>query len=289
VKQTWVNSDPTKPLDQNRLNYMEAGIYTAAATADSANSAFTALTTGGGRLSEESLAVEFAKKPNVILWDGEQYPEPAEAGPNIFVGPEDPGLLMGEGDVWANASATTVSAVVAEVESPSSDLNSAVQAAAVPRVFIPARDLAPIDNRPPSFSNLSASTNNSAGVAAWFFDDASTEVVGTVIATPAGWSGARARLFWSHTVATPSGSVRWLVRCSPFADAADMAAGGTAVAGTSEAPVTRYVKELLIPNVATVDPAGGMLRVSVARVGGDAADTFTGDAALIGVQIERTA
>jgi hypothetical protein len=53
VKQTWVNSDPTKPLDQNRLNYMEAGIEAAASTADEAAEAI------GDRLSDAALTANY--------------------------------------------------------------------------------------------------------------------------------------------------------------------------------------------------------------------------------------
>lgn len=39
TKQTWVNNDPSRPLDQSRLNHVEDGLFIAAATADSAAAA----------------------------------------------------------------------------------------------------------------------------------------------------------------------------------------------------------------------------------------------------------
>jgi hypothetical protein len=57
TKQTWVNNDPSKPLGDTRLNHMEDGIFTAAATADSAAGGVTSLNTltTSGRLGETAL------------------------------------------------------------------------------------------------------------------------------------------------------------------------------------------------------------------------------------------
>jgi hypothetical protein len=57
-KQTWVNDDPSKPINATRLTHIEDGIFTAAATADSAAGGVTTLNAlvESGRLSETAIS-----------------------------------------------------------------------------------------------------------------------------------------------------------------------------------------------------------------------------------------
>jgi hypothetical protein len=75
TKQTWVNNDPSKPLDANRLTHVEDGLFIAAATADSAAAASLAAATAAaaaqGTADAAQVAAALDADTAALVADGE--------------------------------------------------------------------------------------------------------------------------------------------------------------------------------------------------------------------------
>jgi hypothetical protein len=148
----------------------------------------------------------------------------------------------------------------------------------------------PRDNQPPSSGFATLDTRNS--IAILDFDDASTEgsiYVGVIPEAAVLTSGIIVSLRWMATTAT-SGNVRWSVsfeRCNTDldTDSFDTATAATATTnGTSGIVTVTDITCTSIDSLAALD----LYRVRVQRLGGDGADTMTGDAELVAVEL-RTA
>jgi hypothetical protein len=150
------------------------------------------------------------------------------------------------------------------------------------------------DNQPPATSFATLDTRNSSNsIAVLDFDDASTESAVFVGIMPEGaslGSGLIVNLDFMATAAT-SGNVRWSVafeRCNTDlnADSFDTATAATvATSGTSGIVTAGSITCTAIDGIT----AGDLFRLRVQRLGADAADTMTGDAELIAVEVRSAA
>jgi hypothetical protein len=146
-------------------------------------------------------------------------------------------------------------------------------------------------NQPTATSFATLDTRNS--IAVLDFDDASTESAVFVGIMPEGaslGSGLIVNLDFMATTAT-SGNVRWSVafeRCNTDldSDSFDTATAATvATSGTSGIVAVGSITCTAIDGIT----AGDLFRLRVQRIGGDGADSMSGDAELVAVEIRSAA
>lgn len=149
----------------------------------------------------------------------------------------------------------------------------------------------PLDNQPPATNFATLDTRNS--IAVLDFDAATAEGAVFVGVIPQGatlTSGIKARIFWAATSAT-SGDVRWSVEFEKYgtdidSDSFDTATTATTTtSGTSGIVVVTEITATAIDSLA----AGDQFRVRIKRDAANAADTMTGDAELVAVEIQQVA
>jgi hypothetical protein len=147
------------------------------------------------------------------------------------------------------------------------------------------------DNQPTATAFATLDTRNS--IAVLDFDDASTESAVFVGIMPEGavlTSGLIVNLDFMATTAT-SGNVRWSVafeRCTTDldSDSFDTATAATvATSGTSGIVAVGAITCTAIDGIT----AGDLFRLRVQRIGGDAADTASGDIELVAVELRSAA
>jgi hypothetical protein len=151
------------------------------------------------------------------------------------------------------------------------------------------RQWTPLDNQPPASDFATLDTRNSRAVLD--FTDAATRGAVFVGVIPEGAtlaSGLIVSLRWMATSAT-SGSVRWSVaweRCNTDLDSDSF---DTATAATGAANGTSGIITVTDITCTTIDglTAGDLFRLRVQRLGADGADTMTGDAELVAVEIRE--
>jgi hypothetical protein len=147
------------------------------------------------------------------------------------------------------------------------------------------------DNQPPATAFATLDTRNS--IAVLDFDDAATEsavFVGILPEAADVSSGLIVSLRWMATTAT-SGDVRWSVAWEKSntdldSDSFDTATAATATTNGTSGIVT--VTNITCTNIDSL-AAGDLFRLRVQRIGGDAADTMTGDAELVAVEVRSAA
>jgi hypothetical protein len=147
------------------------------------------------------------------------------------------------------------------------------------------------DNQPAATAFATLDTRNS--IAVLDFDDAATEsavFVGILPEAAALGSGLIVSLRWMATTAT-SGDVRWSVAWEKSNTDLDSDSFDTATAATATANGTSGIVTVTNITCTTIDSlaAGDLFRLRVQRVGGDGADTMTGDAELIAVEVRSAA
>jgi hypothetical protein len=283
VKNVWVNGDESKPLDQLRMNHVEDGIFAAAATADvAAESAADAQSELAGRLSETSLNGQY---PVRLVWDGADYPARVEGAVNLFIGPEDPGLLMEDDDLWVPGDATTLDSVTAAMSDTSSDLFAATQIAATANpIFLDVNALALATGVSLNKVALGVSPDQ---IIAWEMPDASVSRVYATRAVPVGWNNIRVRAYWLHTTVSGSGDVTLVCNISKFATSGTVG-GGTSSTQTAAVGAIDTVSETVFTGDNLVTPGEGFA-VMFSRNATAGSDTFTGNVYLLGLKVERTA
>lgn len=142
-------------------------------------------------------------------------------------------------------------------------------------------------NQPPASSFAQLDTRNSIAVLAY---DAATQedgvFVGTVPDSAPVSSGFVVRLWWMAASAT-SGNVRWQVQFEADGTDNDADSFDTATAATAAASGTSGIETVTEITATTIDSltAGKRFRLKVTRVAADAADTMTGDAQLVAVEL----
>jgi hypothetical protein len=147
------------------------------------------------------------------------------------------------------------------------------------------------DNQPPAADYATLDTRNS--IAVLDYDDASTEsavFVGILPEAADVSSGLIVSLRWMASTAT-SDDVRWSVAWEKSNTDLDSDSFDTATAATATADGTSGIVTVTNITCTTIDSlaAGDLFRLRVQRVGGDGADTMTGDAELIAVEVRSAA
>jgi hypothetical protein len=149
----------------------------------------------------------------------------------------------------------------------------------------------PDNNQPTATDFATLDTRNS--IAVLDFDDAATEsavFVGILPEAADVSSGLIVSLRWMATTAT-SGDVRWSVSWEKSNTDLDSDSFDTATAATATANGTSGIVAVTNITCTTIDSlaAGDLFRLRVQRVGGDGADTMTGDAELVAVEVRSAA
>lgn len=124
------------------------------------------------------------------------------------------------------------------------------------------------------------------------FPDAGTETVAFSFWMPNNWvSSMSYQIYWVPAATVASSAVRWSANYLWVAVGGDISAAGTTAAftGASSAHTVNLVYAESAQTIATGEAASRMLRFSLSRVGGNAADTYTNDAQLIGILFSYTA
>jgi hypothetical protein len=147
------------------------------------------------------------------------------------------------------------------------------------------------DNQPTATAFATLDTRNS--IAVLDYDDAATEsavFVGILHEAASLGSGLIVSLRWMATTAT-SGDVRWSVAWEKSNTDLDSDSFDTATAATATANGTSGIVTVTNITCTTIDSlaAGDLFRLRVQRIGGDGADTMTGDAELVAVEIRSAA
>jgi len=147
------------------------------------------------------------------------------------------------------------------------------------------------DNQPTASNFATIDTRNS--IAVLDFDDAATEsavFVGIMPEAASLGSGLIVSLRWMATTAT-SGDVRWSVAWEDSNTDLDSDSFDTATAATATTNGTSGIVTVTNITCTTIDSlaAGDLFRLRVQRIGGDGADTMTGDAELVAVEIRSAA
>jgi hypothetical protein len=149
----------------------------------------------------------------------------------------------------------------------------------------------PDNNQPTATAFATLDTRNS--IAVLDFDDAATEsavFVGILPEAADVSSGLIVSLRWMATTAT-SGDVRWSVAWEKSNTDLDSDSFDTATAATATADGTSGIVTVTNITCTNIDSlaAGDLFRLRVQRVGGDGADTMTGDAELVAVEVRSAA
>jgi hypothetical protein len=149
----------------------------------------------------------------------------------------------------------------------------------------------PDNNQPTATDFATLDTRNS--IAVLDFDDAATEsavFVGILPEAADVSSGLIVSLRWMATTAT-SGDVRWSIAWEKSNTDLDSDSFDTATAATATANGTSGIVTVTNITCTTIDSlaAGDLFRLRVQRVGGDGADTMTGDAELVAVEVRSAA
>jgi hypothetical protein len=147
------------------------------------------------------------------------------------------------------------------------------------------------DNQPTASAFMTLDTRNSISVLD--ADDASTEsavFVGILPEAASLGSGLIVSLRWMATTAT-SGDVRWSVAWEKSNTDLDSDSYDTATASNATTNGTSGIVTVTNITCTTIDSlaAGDLFRLRVQRVGGDGADTMTGDAELVAVEVRSAA
>jgi hypothetical protein len=149
----------------------------------------------------------------------------------------------------------------------------------------------PADNQPPSTNFATLDTRNA--IAVLDFDDATKEsavFAGVIPESASLGSGLKIRIHWMATSATAS-DVRWEVALERSntdldSDSFDtVATGATTTSGTSGIV---SVTEITLTTIDSVT-AGDLFRLRVARDAANGADTMSGDAELVAVEVRSAA
>jgi hypothetical protein len=226
--------------------------------------------------------------PVYRLWTGSSYPARIPNTVNIFVGDADPGLLMDPiQDVWAN-DATTIPAVVAEVENTGSELYGAILEVSQTNIFKGAGEFEVNSSRTAgSRGYYPSAAPTASGMAVWLMQDTLSFNVAATFQVPRGWRSVKFNILWSHEVAVPSGDVYWTLAAQTIRPGDTIGSSTFGPSFTDPALAQLVVNTVAVPGEYVVGVTPTMLRVGVLRVSSNALDTFTGVIGLIGVEMVR--
>lgn len=219
--------------------------------------------------------------------EGVGYPARIAGACNVFFGPVDPGLAMDPvSDRWEDPATMTVPQLVALLLDSSSATLQASETRS--KETLGANRFGPVDNRPPTMSSLSPSANSTASSPAWAFADGVVTVAGTLVTIPRGVYSVGFTVLCATTTASPSGGVRWNLRAAVLEDGAATNAAGSVLNVTAGMTAQNTVIAAPTSTALALDGTHeNTVRLTVARLGGDAEDTFASTALMLGVRWER--
>lgn len=149
----------------------------------------------------------------------------------------------------------------------------------------------PMTSQPPASNYATLDTRNS--IAVLDFDASTEETAFWVGVMPEGaslGSGLKVRIHWLATSAT-SGNVKWGAAIEAMTTDLDSDSYDTETTGTGTANGTSGIETVTEITCTTIDSiaAGGMFRLKIARKAADGADTMTGDAEIVAVEVRSAA
>lgn len=149
----------------------------------------------------------------------------------------------------------------------------------------------PMTSQPPASAYATLDTRNS--IAVLDFDASTEESIFWVGVMPEGaslGSGLKVRIHWLATSAT-SGDVKWGAKFEAMTTDLDSDSFDTETTGTNTTSGTSGIETVTEITCTTIDSiaAGGMFRLSIARKAADGADTMTGDAEIVAVELRSAA
>lgn len=211
---------------------------------------------------------------NYLLWDGTQYPPRVAGAVNVFIGPENPGLLMAGDDLWTNPDTTTMGEVVAAMRNPASPLYAATQAVLSAEVL-------------PLQVHQGANAIGSFGVSAPNVVRApelakpGTNGVYLTGRIPDGWKSVNLRYAWLHNAATGTDA-----RLNSYWSL--MGATGIATSSTFTGTYSSPPMNLRTMPFDSIPVAGGqMFSGAVVRLSDNPADTITGSIGVVSAWLVR--
>lgn len=149
----------------------------------------------------------------------------------------------------------------------------------------------PMTSQPPASNYATLDTRNS--IAVLDFDASTEESTFWVGIMPEGaslGSGLKVRIHWMATSATTNGVV-WGAAFEAMTTDLDSDSFDTETTGTGTANGTSGIETVTEITCTTIDSvaAGGMFRLKIARKAADGADTMTGDAEIVAVEVRSAA
>jgi len=230
--------------------------------------------------------------PILCLQSGGTYARP-DAPVVLFIGTVNPEAFMEDNDIWVNSDpALTLNEIGTAAANPTTALAQSIRAGvgAAQSILVPARQIG-VAGSSTATQTINESTAQSQ-VPVWVLPAGAFSVASGAVVVPAGWNTARISVIWTHNTATVADTirVRWRTNANML-NVGDLISAGTTVQGDTNAPVPAVADRLAATTSTTnnsipVAP-GGLLRFSVARLGDNAADTFTDPVHLVAVKIER--
>lgn len=223
-----------------------------------------------GRLSTISLEGQFV---TWRLWDGSAYPA-RKSGINIFIGPVNPGLVMGVNDVWVNPDVTTLASVVAAMNDTSSELHKATVRATDKKEM----RIAPQLTNPQGVISFGTSPNV---VFAWEMVKGGNNAVRFMGIIPEGWNVATIRAKWIANVA--GGAARIGISNTVVDETGIISQGSTTANRTNGGAMMVNTIEYTNRPV----KAGAYINGTVNRLSDDANDTIASSVGILSVEIVK--
>ena len=212
----------------------------------------------------------------------------ARGGTNLGTTPTNGQLLIGNGTDYTLSTLTAGSNVTITNASGSITIASTGGSGGGTKTYA---FFTPLDAQPPA-SNF-ATLDTRQDIAVLEFDagtEESTIFVGIMPEAASLGSGLKVRIHWMADTAT-SGDVRWGVQFQRLSDDVDTATFDGVQEGNSTANAASGALSVLELTITTIDSivAGDAYRLKVYREAADGADTMTGDAQLIAIEVRSGA
>lgn len=118
----------------------------------------------------------------------------------------------------------------------------------------------------------------------WFLDAASSEAISTYEASPNGWATVDVDLWWINAGAG-AGDVRWSVYVENDSEGSSVE-GTASVSTTATAAAENIITKTTIATGKTIS-AGGLVLITVYRLGAEAPDTLANDVVILGVKLRK--
>jgi hypothetical protein len=132
----------------------------------------------------------------------------------------------------------------------------------------------------------SITTASGKSLPVWLLDPAAgSENITTALCVPDGWATADVEIWWTEPTGG-TGDVVWRMDRAVYGDGESTNAETTGGNITATAPAQYTIKATTVLTGITVDPTK-LLRLEILRLGSNASDTLTSDAAVLGAMLRR--